>query len=85
MTHEERQRGIADAAAARTELYDTLGQLQNRLNYAQRVDDAIDDARGRLAAQREQKPATFVAGAVGVAALVGVTVWGIARVVMKRM
>lgn len=85
MTAEEKQRGIAQAAQARAELYDTLGQLEDRLNYAQRIDDAIADTRRGIARSKREKPLAFAAGAVGAAAAVGLVVWGVATAVMRRL
>lgn len=75
--------GVIEAAAAREELYGTLGQLRDRLNYAQRVDDAVDDAKARIIEIRRKKPLVFVAGCLGVATASGVAVWGIVRGVTR--
>lgn len=85
MSSEEKQRGIADAAVARAELYDTLSQLKDRLNYAQRVDDAVDDVKQRIVEQKRRNPLAFVAGVAGAAVVMGVVVWGVATTVAKRM
>lgn len=84
MSASNRQHGIDEAARARAELYDTLGQLQERLNYAKRVDDAVADAKVRLAAEQRERPGVFAAGVAGVAAVVGLAVWGAASAVIKR-
>ena len=84
MSSEEKQRGIADAAEARAELYDTLSQLTDRLNYARRVDDAVADAKLRIAEQRRNQPLAFAAGVAGVAVVAGLAVWGIASTVARR-
>ncbi|MFD5601406.1 hypothetical protein ACFWHR_15280 [Leucobacter sp. NPDC058333] len=84
MSHEEKRQGIADAALARAELYDTLSQLKVRLNYAQRVDDALDEAKLRIAQEKRTNPLRFAAGVAGAATLVGLTVWGIAASVSQR-
>jgi len=83
MSGEERQAGIAQAAKARTELYDTLAQLRDRLDYAQRVDDSIARAKRRIAAEKRENPLGFAAAAIGVAAVGGLVVWGIARRVAR--
>ncbi|WP_440312248.1 DUF3618 domain-containing protein [Leucobacter chromiireducens] len=80
-----REQGVADATQARTELYDTLTQLQGRLNYAQRIDDSVADAKRRIAAEKEQNPLVFAAGVAGVAVAAGLVVWGIARAVSRRL
>ncbi|MFV0434576.1 MAG: DUF3618 domain-containing protein [Leucobacter sp.] len=84
MSAEEKQRGIVAAQKARTELYDTLSQLKDRLNYARRVDDAVAAAKSRIAQQKRSNPAAFAAGVVGVAAAAGLAVWGVASTVAKR-
>lgn len=85
MTAHEKQQGVADAAAARAELYDTLSQLKDRLNYAQRVDDAVDEAKLRIAEQKRRNPLGFAAGVAGVAAVAGLVVWGVASAVARRL
>lgn len=84
MSSDEKQRGVADAERARTELYATLSQLRDRLNYAKRVDDAVDSAKRRIADEKQRNPLAFAAGVAGVAAAAGVVVWGIATRVAKR-
>ncbi|GAA2189201.1 MULTISPECIES: DUF3618 domain-containing protein [Leucobacter] len=84
MSSEEKRHGIAEADQARTELYDTLSQLKVRLNYAQRVDDAVEDAKVRIAEEKRDNPAGFGAGVAGVAVLAGLAVWGIASAVARR-
>ncbi|QIM15690.1 DUF3618 domain-containing protein [Leucobacter insecticola] len=85
MSSEEKQRGVAEAAAARAELYGTLSQLKDRLNYAQRVDDAVDDAKRRITEQKRRNPLGFMIGVAGVAVVVGAVVWGVATTVAKRV
>lgn len=80
-----REQGVAEAAQARAELYDTLTQLQGRLNYAQRIDDSVADAKRRIVAEKEQNPLVFAAGVAGVAVAAGLVVWGIARAVARRV
>jgi hypothetical protein len=84
MNLNEKQQGIADAARARQELYGTLSQLKVRLNYAQRVDDAVDEARLKLAEQKRKNPVAFAVGVVGAAAVAGAIVWGVASAVSRR-
>lgn len=81
----ERARGIADAEAARAELYDTLSQLKVQLNYAKRIDDAVDDTKHRIAEVKRRKPLAFAAGVAGAAAIVGAVVWGIASAIANRL
>lgn len=85
MTPNERQQGIADAAKARQELYGTLSQLKDSLNYAQRIDDAVDDARVRIAEQKRRHPVAFLLGVAGAAVVAGAVVWGVATAVTKRL
>lgn len=85
MSAQDKQQGIADAELARAELYSTLSQLKDRLNYAQRVDDAVDDAKLRIIEQKQRNPLAFVAGVAGVAVIAGVVVWGVATSVAKRL
>ena len=84
MNREEQRRGVAAAAQARSELYDTLGQLEDRLNYAKRVDDAVADAKDRLRTQKREHPAAFFAGVAGVAVMAGLVVWGVASAIARR-
>lgn len=83
-TQRARAQGVADAQLARKELYGTLGQLQERLNYAKRVDDATERFIGRLEAERRERPLVFVAGAAVAAIAVGAAVWVVARGVARR-
>ncbi|PRI12430.1 hypothetical protein [Leucobacter massiliensis] len=85
MSAEERRQGVAAAASARAELYDTLGQLKDRLNYAQRVDDALAEARLRIAEEKRRNPLAFAAGVTGVAAAAGLAVWGVASLIARRL
>lgn len=80
-----RAEGVHEAAVAREELYTTLAQLRDRLNYAQRVDNAVDEAKLRIAETRKSRPAVFLVGCVGVAALTGLVVWGVARGISRRI
>lgn len=84
MNATDKQRGIEDAARARAEVYQTLAQLQDNLNFAKRIDEAVDDTKARFAAQRETNPVAFFGGLAGVAAAVGVAVWGIATAIRRR-
>ena len=77
--------GIIEAELARAELYDTLGQLRDRLNYAQRFDDAMDRVAVRIHEVKEERPAAFATGVVVAATAVGALVWAVARGVAKRI
>ncbi|UOQ57272.1 hypothetical protein MUN78_00025 [Leucobacter allii] len=84
MNQQAKQQGIEDAARARAELYDTLGRLKVQLNYAQRVDDAVDDAKQRIVEGRRRNPLGFAAAALGVAVVAGAIVWGVSSAVVNR-
>lgn len=81
----ERAQGIAQAQIARAELYDTLGQLRNRLDYAQRIDDATERLVGRVEEQRRERPLVFAAGVAAAATLAGTVVWAVARGIAKKL
>lgn len=83
MSEREVDPGVAAADRARQELYDTLGQLRDRLDYAQRIDDTVDRATRRIAAEKRENPLGFAIGVAVVAGAVGVAVWGIARSVLR--
>lgn len=85
MNAEQQQQGVVDAAEARAELYDTLGQLTHQLNYARRIDDAIDRAKLRVVEVKQTRPVVFVAAVAATAAVVGLGVWGVVRAVSKRV
>lgn len=75
--------GVAAADLARAELYDTLGQLRDRLDYAQRVDDAVERAKRRMAAEKRENPVGFAIGIAAAAAAAGLAVWGASRLIAK--
>ena len=83
--HTQRARGIAEAEAARAELYDTLSQLKVQLNYAKRIDDAVDDTKRRIVDVKRRSPLAFVAGVAGAAVIAGAVVWAAAAAVMNRI
>jgi hypothetical protein len=83
MTQRQDEQGVLDADRARAELYDTLAQLRDRLDYAQRIDDSVARTKRRLAAEQRENPLVFGAGVVGVALACGVAVWAIASKVAK--
>ena len=82
---EQRALGLAEADVARAELYATLGQLSDRLNYAKRIDEATERVGIKLRTEREERPAVFFAGVVAVAATAGVIVWAIAKKAAKNL
>lgn len=77
--HEAKALGLAEAEAARAELYSTLGQLGDRLNYAKRIDDATARLGARIEDEKRERPLVFVAGVVVVAAAAGALVWAVAH------
>lgn len=81
----DRELGVTEAEVAREELYGTLAQLRDRLNYAQRVDDAVDDVKLRIAETRRNRPIAFVVGCAGTAVLAGLSVWGVARAITRKI
>ncbi len=83
MTDPQIPEGVRAAQQARAELYDTLGQLRERLDYAQRIDDQVARTRQQLAALRRQRPLGFAAGAAGVAVAAGLVVWGMTRKIIR--
>ena len=69
--------GISEADKARDELYSTLSLLRERLDFAQRIDDRLEQAKHRIAAEKLERPLVFVAGVVAVAIAGGALVWGL--------
>ena len=83
MKAEEMAQGITEADRARAELYDSLAQLRDRLDFAQRIDDGLGRARSRIAAEKREKPLLFAAGVAAVAVTGGLAVWAIAKKVIR--
>ncbi|MBN9612591.1 MAG: DUF3618 domain-containing protein [Actinobacteria bacterium] len=75
--------GVAEAQRARDELYDTLGQLRDRLDYAQRIDDRVAQMKHCLGYARRENPVAFTVGAVAVAAAVGAAAWGAVKLIQR--
>lgn len=69
--------GISEADKARDDLYATLSLLRERLDFAQRIDDRLEQAKQRFAAEKRERPLVFVAGVVAVAIAGGALVWGL--------
>lgn len=76
-SHDEREQGIAAATQAREELYGTLAQLKEQLNYAKRFDRAVDRAKARIAETKKSSPLVFAAGVAATATAAGLVVWGV--------
>lgn len=85
MSAADRQAGIVEANRARVELYDTLGQLRDRLDYAQRIDDRIAETKLRIAEERQENPGGFAIGVAVAATAVGLAAWGIAALVRRAL
>lgn len=83
MSAADREAGITAAKQARVELYDTLGQLRERLDYAKRFDNAMDRAGRRIAREKRENPIGFTAGVVAVASVAGLAVWGVVRLIAR--
>lgn len=75
---------MQDAQVARAELYETLSLLSDRLNYAQRFDDAVDRTQKRLHRKQMENPVGFALAVAGVAATVGVLAWAGTAKLIKR-
>lgn len=84
MNQQERAAGVAEAQTARAELYDTLSLLTDRLNYAQRIDNAVDRTKARFSRLRSEKPVEAVALVAGAAVTAGVVVWAIAAGLTRK-
>lgn len=85
MSAADREAGVQAADRARTELYETLGQLRERLDYAKRFDDAMDRAGERIAREKQENPVGFMVGVAAVATAAGVAVWGIVRLIARAV
>ena len=75
---------LTETQRAREDLYETLGLLTERLNYAKRIDVAIDRNVRRIKLQKRRNPLGFAAGVTAVAGLVGVVTWSIVSAVVRR-
>lgn len=75
--------GTFEAQRARAELYDTLGQLRERMDYARRIDESMERTRRRIVRGKSENPLGFVLGVAGVAGVAGLAVWGVARRVAR--
>lgn len=84
MSSLERQQGINAAQEARTELYRTLGQLKDRLNYAHRVDVAVGKAKRRLRQKLREDSVTVVATAVTAVTVVAAAAVGVAALLTRK-
>lgn len=84
MNAKKESRGVEEAVLARAELYATLAQLRDQLNYARRIDEAVDRAKARAAREQAERPLVFAAKVASAAVVAGTVVWGVARAVARR-
>jgi len=75
--------GVGEAQRARAELYDTLGQLRERLDYAQRIDDSLSRLKHRVSAERRENPVGFAIGVTAASAVVGLAAWGVSTLIRR--
>lgn len=75
--------GVLQAQQARQDLYDTLGQLRERLDFAQRIDNRVERARRRIAQEKRDNPLGFAIGVAAAATVTGLAVWGVVRLIAK--
>lgn len=80
-----KEQGVSEAARAREELYDTLGQLRVQLDFAQRIDNRVARVKHRLVSEKREHPLAFGAVVVSVAALSGVAVWAVVSKIARSM
>ncbi|MFZ4894519.1 DUF3618 domain-containing protein [Plantibacter sp. Mn2098] len=64
---------------ARAELVATLNAIEDKLNVPKQVQKATDKLTAKVLTVKEEQPAVFIAGVVGIAAIAGLAVWGIVR------
>jgi hypothetical protein len=69
---------------ARAEFASTLNALEDKLNVPKQVGMRVDRAKVRLRRMADEEPGKLIGVAVGVAAVVGVTVWLVVRSVVDR-
>lgn len=77
--------GLRAAEEARSELYDTLTQLSDRLNYAKRFDAAVDRTQVRLKEEQKENPLGFALAVAGVAVAVGLVTWTVASKIVTKL
>ena len=74
---------VSEADQARADLYDTLSQLRDRLDYAQRIDDRVELAKRGIAQQKQENPWAFAAGVAVVAVGAGFAAWAVTRKIIE--
>ena len=76
--------GIVDPVqSARAELKAALAAIEVNGNFPRRIDKASKRAAAKARVFADRNPAAAIAGAVGVAVIVGGAVWAIARALSR--
>lgn len=76
--------GIVDPVqSARAELKAALAAIEVKGNFPRRIDTASKRAAAKARVFADRNPAAAIAGAVGVAVIVGGAVWAIARALSR--
>ncbi|WP_372968057.1 hypothetical protein [Microbacterium sp.] len=76
--------GIVDPVeSARAELKAALAAIEAKGNFPRRIDKASKRAAAQARVFADRNPAAAIAGAVGIAVVVGGAVWAIARVLSR--
>ncbi|MBO0982988.1 DUF3618 domain-containing protein [Rathayibacter sp. SD072] len=73
----------ADIERARTELAATLDAIEYKINVPRKVKDAQRTLERKFRVVSRQNPSALIAGAAGVAAAVGLLVWGVVKQVTE--
>lgn len=80
---QERLAREAETQRARAEVTETLNQVIDKLNFSRRIDVKVAQWQRNVDEVRRTKPAVFVAGVAAAAAVAGLAVWGLVRVVTR--
>lgn len=76
---------MSETNHARAELYETLALLSDRLNYAQRFDDAVAVKTEQIKDLKESKPLVFAGIVAGAAVAVGVAAYAVTNKIMRLL
>ncbi|AJM78290.1 hypothetical protein VT73_03005 [Rathayibacter toxicus] len=68
---------------ARAELAATLDAIEEKINVPRKLRNVQRTFQHKLRVVRRENPSVLVVGAVGIAAAVSLTVWGIARALLE--
>lgn len=79
-----KQARLDETNHARKELYETFALLSDRLNFAQRFDEKVEEKTAQVKALKRNKPAVFFSAVAGVAAVTGVVVWAVAKGISRK-